>query len=80
MKHVSDAMALRKKLFDQLEKANLPCTSKEEASALLHVAIVGGGPTGDEPSYDVRVIKTKYLSSLQVLKLLPSYLTLRKKS
>merc|ERR1711939_1195390 len=48
MKHVSDAMALRKKLFDQLEKASLPCTSTEEASALLHVAIVGGGPTGVE--------------------------------
>jgi NADH:ubiquinone reductase (non-electrogenic) len=47
MKHVSDAMALRKMLFDQLEKASLPCTSKEEASALLHVAIVGGGPTGE---------------------------------
>ncbi|KAK5458498.1 hypothetical protein LTS15_004580 [Exophiala xenobiotica] len=48
MKHVSDAMALRKKLFDQLEKASLPCTPTEEASALLHVAIVGGGPTGVE--------------------------------
>jgi len=49
MKHVSDAMALRKILFDQLEKASLPCTPHEEASALLQVAIVGGGPTG-EPS------------------------------
>ncbi|KIW48270.1 uncharacterized protein PV06_00875 [Exophiala oligosperma] len=48
MKHVSDAMSLRKKLFDQLEKASLPCTTAEEASALLHVAIVGGGPTGVE--------------------------------
>ncbi|KAL6244344.1 hypothetical protein RBB50_008586 [Rhinocladiella similis] len=48
MKHVSDAMLLRKKLFDQLEKASLPCTTTEEASSLLHVAIVGGGPTGVE--------------------------------
>lgn len=39
-------MLLRKKLFDQLEKASLPCTTTEEASSLLHVAIVGGGPTG----------------------------------
>jgi NADH dehydrogenase FAD-containing subunit len=46
MKHVSDAMSLRKKLFDQLEKASLPCTSREEAAALLHLVIVGGGPTG----------------------------------
>ena len=51
MKHVSDAMALRKKLFDQLEKASLPCTSHDEASALLHVVIVGGGPTGEAPCF-----------------------------
>lgn len=51
MKHVSDAMTLRKMLFDQLEKASLPCVSSEEASALLHVVIVGGGPTGTIPSY-----------------------------
>ncbi len=47
MKHVSDAMTLRKKLFDQLEKASLPCTTSDEASQLLHVAVVGGGPTGE---------------------------------
>jgi NADH:ubiquinone reductase (non-electrogenic) len=43
MKHVSDAMTLRQKLFDQLEKASLPCTTEAEKSALLHIAIVGGG-------------------------------------
>jgi NADH:ubiquinone reductase (non-electrogenic) len=48
VKHVSDAMALRKKLLDQLEKASLPCVTREEAQTLLHVAIVGGGPTGVE--------------------------------
>lgn len=47
MKHVSDAMRLRKRLFDQLEKASLPDISVEEASSLLHIAIVGGGPTGE---------------------------------
>lgn len=57
MKHVSDAMSLRKKLFDQLEKASLPCTTAEEASALLHVAIVGGGPTGKSPSFLVDMIQ-----------------------
>lgn len=46
MKHVSDAMSLRKTLFDQLEKASLPCVSTDEAAGLLRVAIVGGGPTG----------------------------------
>ncbi len=53
MKHVSDAMALRKKLFDQLEKASLPCVSQEEAASLLHIGIVGGGPTGKAIKYGV---------------------------
>jgi len=46
MKSVSDAMLLRQKLFDQLEKASLPCTTEQEKADLLHIAIVGGGPTG----------------------------------
>ena len=46
MKNVSDAMVLRKLLFDQLEKASLPHISEEQAKELLHIAIVGGGPTG----------------------------------
>lgn len=48
MKNVSDAMRVRKILFDLLEKANLPNTTPERAKELLHVAIVGGGPTGIE--------------------------------
>lgn len=46
MKNVSDAMVLRKMLFDQLEKASLPNVTEEQAKGMLHVAIVGGGPTG----------------------------------
>lgn len=48
MKNVSDAMKVRKVLFDQLEKASLPTTAPERVKELLHVAIVGGGPTGIE--------------------------------
>lgn len=48
IKNVSDAMRVRKTLFDLLEKASLPCTSTERAKELLHIAIVGGGPTGIE--------------------------------
>ena len=48
IKNVSDAMRVRKTLFDLLEKASLPCISTERAKELLHIAIVGGGPTGIE--------------------------------
>jgi NADH:ubiquinone reductase (non-electrogenic) len=48
VKTVSDAMRIRKTLFDLLEKASLPNMSEARARGLLHVAIVGGGPTGIE--------------------------------
>ncbi|OAP63328.1 hypothetical protein AYL99_02555 [Fonsecaea erecta] len=48
IKNVSDAMRVRKTLFDLLEKASLPNVTPERARELLHVAIVGGGPTGIE--------------------------------
>ena len=48
MKNVSDAMAVRKLLFDLLEKASLPNCPIERKKELLHIAIVGGGPTGVE--------------------------------
>ena len=48
MKNVSDAMAVRKLLFDLLEKASLPHMPPHRIKDLLHIAIVGGGPTGIE--------------------------------
>ncbi len=48
IKNVSDAMKVRKTLFDLLEKASLPNVTPERAKELLHIAIVGGGPTGIE--------------------------------
>lgn len=48
LKNVSDAMRIRKVLFDLLEKASLPNTPVERIKELLHIAVVGGGPTGIE--------------------------------
>ena len=48
MKNVSDAMKIRKILFDLLEKASLPNTPVEKVKELLHIVVVGGGPTGIE--------------------------------
>ncbi|EXJ56881.1 hypothetical protein A1O7_07225 [Cladophialophora yegresii CBS 114405] len=48
IKNVSDAMKVRKTMFDLLEKASLPNVSAARAKELLHIAIVGGGPTGIE--------------------------------
>jgi NADH:ubiquinone reductase (non-electrogenic) len=48
IKNVSDAMKVRKTMFDLLEKASLPNVTPERARELLHIAIVGGGPTGIE--------------------------------
>ena len=53
MKNVSDAMAVRKLLFDLLEKASLPHVPEQRARELLHIAIVGGGPTGVEMAAEI---------------------------
>ena len=42
VKNVSDAMKIRKKLFDLLEKASLPHVDEQRARDLLHIAVVGG--------------------------------------
>lgn len=48
VKKVSDANAIRDKINQNLEIASLPCTTDEQQRQLLHIAIVGGGPTGIE--------------------------------
>ncbi|PBP19528.1 external NADH-ubiquinone oxidoreductase 2 [Diplocarpon rosae] len=48
MKSVSDAMALREKVFDCFELASLPKFSAEQKRDILHFIIVGGGPMGVE--------------------------------
>ncbi|KAL8858863.1 MAG: hypothetical protein Q9178_004541 [Gyalolechia marmorata] len=64
MKNVSDAMAVRKLLFDLLEKASLPNCPLERQKELLHVAIVGGGPTGVEITAELDDLAHKELQDL----------------
>ncbi|KAL8728923.1 MAG: hypothetical protein Q9166_005090 [cf. Caloplaca sp. 2 TL-2023] len=64
MKNVSDAMAVRKLLFDLLEKASLPNCPVERKKQLLHVAIVGGGPTGVEITAELDDLAHKELRDL----------------
>ncbi|KAJ6000982.1 disulfide oxidoreductase [Penicillium waksmanii] len=48
VKNVNDANAIRDKINENLEIASLPCTTENQQRQLLHIAIVGGGPTGIE--------------------------------
>lgn len=48
VKNVKDAMAVRSRLLEVVEQASLPFMTDEDQRALLHVVIVGGGPTGVE--------------------------------
>jgi NADH:ubiquinone reductase (non-electrogenic) len=64
IKNVSDAMRVRKTLFDLLEKACLPNISEERAKALLHIAVVGGGPTGIELTAELDDLRKKELKEI----------------
>ncbi|UKZ82664.1 hypothetical protein TrVFT333_010458 [Trichoderma virens FT-333] len=48
VKNVANANMVRSRLNEILEMASLPGTSEDRQRQLLHVAIVGGGPTGIE--------------------------------
>lgn len=48
LKDVKDARAIRSRILNCFEEANLPTTSSEERGRLLSFCIVGGGPTGIE--------------------------------
>ncbi|KAF7509914.1 hypothetical protein GJ744_007228 [Endocarpon pusillum] len=64
MKNVSDAMAVRKRFFDLLEKASLPNTPPSKVRSLLHIAIVGGGPTGIELTAELDDLAKRELRDL----------------
>ncbi|KAJ4477488.1 hypothetical protein J3R30DRAFT_3291214 [Lentinula aciculospora] len=53
LKTVPDAEAIKAKILSLLEVASLPTTTPERAKELLHVAVVGGGPTGVELSAEL---------------------------
>ncbi|KAI8096492.1 uncharacterized protein BX664DRAFT_324125 [Halteromyces radiatus] len=48
LKEVWDAQKIRSKLMDCIETAGFPDQSPEEMERLLHMVVVGGGPTGVE--------------------------------
>jgi len=48
LKEIGDAQAIRKKIMDCVETATFKDQSPEEIERLLHMVVVGGGPTGVE--------------------------------
>lgn len=48
LKELSDARAIRQRIIENFERAATPAISGEERKRLLHVVVVGGGPTGVE--------------------------------
>lgn len=53
MKTVSDAQALRKRILDLFEIASLPTSSEAYQREILHIVLVGGGPTGIELAAEI---------------------------
>jgi len=48
LKEIGDAQRIRKKIMDCVETAAFKDQSKEEVDRLMHMVVVGGGPTGVE--------------------------------
>ncbi|KAJ2680957.1 NADH:ubiquinone oxidoreductase [Coemansia spiralis] len=48
LKEMGDASKIRRRIKDTIEKASFDSVSVEERSRLLHMVVVGGGPTGVE--------------------------------
>ncbi|KAK0113215.1 NADH:ubiquinone oxidoreductase [Cadophora gregata] len=48
LKEIGDAQAIRKKIMDCVETATFKDQTREEVERLLHMVVVGGGPTGVE--------------------------------
>jgi NADH:ubiquinone reductase (non-electrogenic) len=53
VRNVRDAMAVRARLQEIVEMASFPGTTEAEQRALLHIVVVGGGPTGVEISAEM---------------------------
>lgn len=54
LKEVGDAQAIRKKIMDCVETATFKGQPAEEVERLLHMVVVGGGPTGVEFAGELR--------------------------
>ena len=53
LREISEARGIRRRLGQNMLVAALPSTTAEEARRLLHVVVVGGGPTGVEFATDI---------------------------
>ncbi|KAH8078716.1 NADH dehydrogenase [Cristinia sonorae] len=53
MKELDDAERMQRRFMDCLESAAFPGQSEEEVDRLLHMVVVGGGPTGIELSGEI---------------------------
>ncbi|ODV97086.1 hypothetical protein PACTADRAFT_39701 [Pachysolen tannophilus NRRL Y-2460] len=53
LKTAEDALTLRKKIVENLERACLPTTSDEERKKLLSFVVCGAGPTGTEVAAEI---------------------------
>jgi len=53
MKELEDAEKMQRRFLDCLESAAFPGQSEDEINRMLHVVVVGGGPTGIELSGEI---------------------------
>lgn len=53
LRNVQDAMKVRHRLIEMIEMANLPVMTPKQIQDMLHIIIVGGGPTGIEMAAEI---------------------------
>jgi len=53
LKTIGDALAIRRRIMDNFERASLPTTTPEERKRLLSFVVCGGGPTGVETAAEI---------------------------
>ncbi|KAM0249805.1 hypothetical protein ACHAP5_002674 [Fusarium lateritium] len=54
LKEIGDAQQIRRKIMDCVERASFKGQSQEEIDRLMHMVVVGGGPTGVEFAGELR--------------------------
>ncbi|KAH7140730.1 hypothetical protein EDB81DRAFT_63185 [Dactylonectria macrodidyma] len=54
LKEIGDAQLIRKKIMDCVERASFKGQTQEEIDRLMHMVVVGGGPTGVEFAGELR--------------------------
>ncbi|KAJ1947667.1 NADH:ubiquinone oxidoreductase [Kickxella alabastrina] len=62
LKEMGDASKIRRRLMETIEKASFDGISEEERDRLLHIVVVGGGPTGVEFSGELHDLAVEDLA------------------